>query len=321
MPSRIPRPAAWPLLLLAACHSPSEPLADGALRANAVWSPRAAIPVGVRAPAVTATSTQIFVIAGNAGASTLTADTRIYTPATGRWRLGRALPAPRDWAMAATLSDGVHFLGGIGPSGLAAEHWRLDAATNTWVARAPVPILVDAAVSRVVNDRLYLIGGGSAAGPTGAVQIYNPVTDQWSSGTPMPTPRLSTASAVSGRQILVAGGQTAGVGTTAAFEIYDTALDRWSTLSPMPDPREALGGGITGGQFCIFGGRLATGFPSGTPIPSTWCYNRTSGSWSQMPDMVTPRVEVAAIEFGGSIYAIGGRTATSFAVGTSESLR
>ena len=34
MPSRIPRPAAWPLLLLAACHSPSEPLADGAL----LWS-------------------------------------------------------------------------------------------------------------------------------------------------------------------------------------------------------------------------------------------------------------------------------------------
>jgi hypothetical protein len=223
--------------------------------------------------------------------------------------------------MAATLSDGVHFLGGVGPSGLAAEHWRLDPVTQTWMPRAPVPVLVDAAVSRVVNNRLYLIGGGSAAGPSAAVQIYDPQTDSWSNGTPMPTARLSAASAVAGRKILVAGGQTAGIGTTAAFEIYDTVLDSWTTMPSMPDPREALGGGRTAGGFCIFGGRLATAFPSGSPIPSTWCFSPSTGQWSQGPDMLTPRVEVAAIEFGGRIYAIGGRTAASFAVGENESYR
>lgn len=313
-----------PLLGLAACSPAAEtgdPTGPTSARALAAWSARRAIPAGgeVRAAAIAATASRIYVIAGNAGFATTTDLNRIYNPATDRWSLGAKLPSPRDFGMAATLSDGVHFLGGVGPSGLAPEHWVYSTATNAWTPRAPLPLLVDAAVSRVVNNRLYIIGGGSAAGPSGAVQIYDPATDSWSTGAPMPTPRLSTANGVLGRRILVVGGQTAGIGTTDVLEVYDTQLNQWSTLPALPPgPREALGGGIQGGKLCVFGGRIAQGNPSGIPYPETFCYTPRTMTWAQGPDMLTPRVEVASIEFGGGIYAIGGRNAASFGLVTNE---
>ncbi len=313
-----------PLLGLVACSSvadTADPTAPSGARALAAWSARRAIPAGggVRAAAIAATASRIHVIAGNAGAATLTDLNRIYNPATDRWSQGARLPSPRDFGMAAALSDGVHFVGGIGPSGLAPEHWVYNTTANSWTPRAPLPLLVDAAVARVVNNRLYIIGGGSAAGPTGAVQIYDPGTDSWSTGAPMPTARLSTANGVIGRRILVVGGQTAGVGTTAVLEVYDTQLNQWSTLPPLPPgPREALGGGILGGKLCVFGGRIAQGNPSGIPFPETFCYTPGTRTWTQGADMLTPRVEVASIEFGGGIYAIGGRDAATFALPTNE---
>ncbi len=316
-----------PLLGLVACTSTADtvdPTAPSSVRALAAWSARRAIPAGgeVRAAAIAATASRIYVIAGDAGFATLTDLNRIYNPATDRWSLGAKLPSPRDFGMAAALSDGIHFVGGVGPSGLAAEHWVYSTTANSWTPRAPLPLLVDAAVAQVVNNRLYIIGGGSAAGPSGAVQIYDPGTDSWSTGAPMPTARLSTAYGVIGRRILVVGGQTVGIGTTDALEVYDTQLNQWTTLPALPaGPREALGGGIIGGKLCVFGGRLAQGNPSGIPYPETYCFTPKTRSWAQGPDMLTPRVEVASIEFGGGIYAIGGRDAASFGLATNEVLR
>lgn len=314
-----------PVAALLACSSTTESAAhtDPAdLEALGVWSAHRPVPAGVRAAAVAATPTRIHLIAGNAGSSTLTNLNRIYNPSTDRWTLGAPLPGTRDFGMASTLTDGIHFVGGVGPSGLAPDHWVYNPTTNLWTTRAPLPMPVDAAVARTVGNRLYIIGGGSAAGPTGAVQIYDPTTDAWSTGAPMPTARLSTASGVIGRRILVAGGQTANIGTTDALEAYDTQLNQWSTLQALPaGPREAMGGGTIGNQFCVFGGRVAQGNPSGVPFPETYCYSPGSRTWSQSANMLTPRVELASIEFSGGLFGLGGRDSASFALATNETFK
>jgi len=286
-----------------------------------VWDVRAPFLGGVRAAAATWDGSRIYVLGGNEGAASYTSANRIYNPAANTWTSGAQFTGPRDFAVAASMKDGIHMLGGAGPAGFLADHQVYQRSTNSWSSRARLPIGVDAAVAWAWEGRLYIIGGASApATPVGAVQIFNLATNSWSFGAPMPTARLSSASAVIDGTIYVAGGQTTGVGTTAALERYDPRSNSWTILAPMPDPREALGGGAVAGQFCVFGGRIANPSPTGDARPETFCYDPGSGAWTRVRDMITARVEVASVTLDGVVYALGGRTPAAFAVGTNELL-
>ena len=81
--------------------------------------------------AIAATATRIYVIAGNAGFATTTDLNRIYNPSTDKWSGGARLPSPRDFGMAASLSDGIHFVGGVGAAGDEANPPHIDVSAQT----------------------------------------------------------------------------------------------------------------------------------------------------------------------------------------------
>jgi Concanavalin A-like lectin/glucanases superfamily/Kelch motif len=284
------------------------------------WAVRKQIPEAVRAAAAASDGTRIYLFGGNAGFAQPTTGTRVYNPATNTWVTGASLPEPQDFAMAGAMSDGIHLVGGAGGPGLLKTHRVYLRGSNSWISRAPLLLSVDAAVARVVAGKLYIIGGGSESGPTGAIQVFNPATNSWSLKRPMPTPRLSAASAVIDGLIYVAGGQTAGIGTTAVLERYDPAANTWTTLAPLPAAAEALAGGNAGGRFCVAGGRISVANPTGNAFATSYCYAPGTNTWSRAPNMITPRVEAAAVELGGSLYVFGGRTKTLFATRTTERL-
>ena len=60
--------------------------------------------------------------------------------------------------------------------------------------------------------------------------------------------------------------------------------------------------------------------PTGDSFPETFCYDPTSNSWSDGPDMTTPRVEIASATVDGEVYAFGGRTPAAFATARNEVL-
>lgn len=300
--------------------SPTETTPGTQPMASFVWQLPASMPNPVRAAAAVWDGSRLYVLGGDAGAASPTTLNQIYNPATDSWTLGAGFAGARDFAAAAALADGVHLVGGAGAAGVLANHRVYKRSSNTWSSRAPLRTAVDAPVAQAVGGKLYVIGGGSTSGPTGAVQIFNSATNVWTVGAPMPTPRLSAASAKIAGKIYVAGGQTAGIGTTAALERYDPATNTWTTLTPMPAAREALGGGQINGQFCVFGGRLAMPNPTGSAFAETFCYDPASNVWNSGPDMLAPRVEIAAASTGSTVYSLGGRSALAFATQNSQRL-
>jgi N-acetylneuraminic acid mutarotase len=168
-------------------------------------------------------------------------------------------------------------------------------------------------VAEAIGDKIYVPNGS-----TGVMYIYDLVSNSWTSGAAM-TPRGSSASAVLGGKIYVAGGATI-VATRDILERYDPATDTWETLAPMPDRREGPGAGAIDGHFCVFGGRIAQGNPTGNALPDTWCYDPATNSWGKGQDMITPRALVGSVELDGEIYAIGGRLGEPLAIATVEKL-
>ena len=228
----------------------------------------------------------------------------MYDVATNTWSLGTARDPERAFNMAAALADGIHVVGGFNTQRLDI-HDLYDPVGGSWSSRAPLLIAVHARVADAVNGKLYVSTGvnGAQIGP----QIYDPATDSWSFGTPRPVPAAQSASAVIDGKIYVAGGQVFASSDLDDLDRYDPLTDSWETLQPMPGPRSSIGGGAIGGQFCVFGGRLVTGSPTGGRFSETFCYDPTTDTWTQGPDMITRRAEMASTELGNAIYAFGGR--------------
>jgi N-acetylneuraminic acid mutarotase len=153
-----------------------------------------------------------------------------------------------------------------------------------------------------VDDKMYVV-------LKDVLRIYDLATNSWSVGTSRPVSVISPASGVIDGKIYVAGGNFGSPTFTTSDDLhrYDPATDSWETLASMPGEREALGGGAIGGRFCVFGGRLVNPNPTGARFSETFCYDPTTDTWSQAPDMLTPRAELASTELGQAVYALGGR--------------
>jgi N-acetylneuraminic acid mutarotase len=96
---------------------------------------------------------------------------------------------------------------------------------------------------------------------------------------------------------------------SSAAVVRDSA---WVGRAPMPTPRNAFGTAVVGGKIYVAGGWM-TGPRCPDPVGGCWssafeAYDPRTDSWSTLPDMPTPRNELAAASAGGHFYAIGGAT-------------
>jgi len=230
--------------------------------------------------------------------------TQIYDVATNTWSSGTERAPDRAFNMAAVLSDGIHVMGGFNVAKLT-NHDLYEPATDAWSALASLPVAVHAGQAEAVDGKIYLMTPGLVG--QAVLQIYDAASDAWSLGTSRPFAGGLFASAVIDGKIYVAGGQSAAVDTWDVLHSYDPDTDSWQQLASMPGQRGALGGGAIGGQFCVFGGRSASAFPTGATFSETFCYDPTTDTWSDGPDMIIERVEMATVEIGNAIYAFGGR--------------
>jgi N-acetylneuraminic acid mutarotase len=288
-----------------------EPIPAGVI----AWEGLTPLPIPVRAAAAATDGSRIYVLGGNEGYSTWSANNQIYDPGTDTWTLGAPFGTGRDFGMAVGMTDGIHLLGGAGP-GLLDDHQVYDPATDSWGTRAPMPVAMNAGEIHPIGSSIYVIGNRS-----GPVMIYDMGSDSWTTGASIPTVRFSAASGVIGGKIYVAGGQIAGlIRETDVLEVYDPIADSWATLTPMPVALEAIGGGVLDGELCVFGGRVAVASPTGNAQSETYCYNVASDAWRAEADMITPRVEIANVELGGMVYAMGGRDPGAYAVSAAERL-
>jgi N-acetylneuraminic acid mutarotase len=119
----------------------------------------------------------------------------------------------------ATLADGrVLVVGGSTPDPNGGDYFILktceifDPKSNTWTRAASMKSPRSlAAVVRLPDGRVLAAGGmidfrSDSAKITDSAEVYDPKSNTWTSVSPMPQPRFLGGAALSGADVLVAGG-------------------------------------------------------------------------------------------------------------------
>jgi hypothetical protein len=124
----------------------------------------------------------------------------------------------------------------------------------------------------------------------------------WQSGPPLPVPRTEVAAAVSGAEILVAGGYLADGSTTARVDLYDPARAAWRDGPALPRPLNHAAAATLKGRAVVVGGYAGPGRPTTTAV-------RLEGSsWRRLAPLPWPRAAAAAVALNGVVYVVGGVT-------------
>ena len=186
-------------------------------------------------------------VAGGVAGPLLTADpkaTEIYTPSTGLFTAGPALPEARQGHTATLMKDNkVLFIGNSGDNSAAGKVLTYISATpasSTWSstsAAGNVRYNHTATVLDTTQSKVLVIGGGVT--PNSA-EIYDIDANTWTATTAMSTARsLHTSTKLLDGRILVVGGYD-GKQSLTSIEIYDPSSSAWTTYAKVLNTARAM---------------------------------------------------------------------------------
>ena len=110
------------------------------------------------------------------------------------------------------------------------------------------------------------------------------------------------AAAVSGREIVVAGGYLADASTSARVDLYDPLRRKWRAGPDLPRPLNHAAGATLRGRAVILGGYADIGKPTTTAIR----FERNV--WRALTPLPVTRAAAAAVALKGLLYVVGGVT-------------
>ncbi len=177
------------------------------------------------------------------------------------------------------------------------------AAPVQWESHAPLPVPRTEVAAAVAGDEIVVMGGYTQdGGSSSRVDAYSPARDTWRRLPDLPAGVNHGMAVGAGGKVYALGGYTAaGATLRTAFVLERMA---WRRLPRMPFPRAAAGAGVAGGKIVVAGGvgearRLAR---------NALVFDLRTRRWSVVAGP-TPREHLAVAALGGTVYAVGGRTA------------
>jgi non-specific serine/threonine protein kinase len=123
----------------------------------------------------------------------------------------------------------------------------------------------------------------------------------WRSEPPLPVARTEVAAAVSGEEIVVAGGYLADGSTTARVDLYQPVRRTWRQGPDLPAPLNHAAAASLSGRAVVVGGYGPRG-PTRTAIVLD------GGRWKRLPSLPYTRAAAAAVALAGRLYVVGGVT-------------
>lgn len=230
------------------------------------------------------------------------------------WMPGDSLPEAFGEVAGGVIGDRLYLVGQGRKSTL-----TLDLGTGRWLppdSRSSRPISGNHHAAEVWNGRLFLFGGLGLGG--GEVQVYDPAMDVWRLASRMPFAAGSSASALIGGQVYVAGG-IVGDTTTRLAARFDPDREVWTAIAPMPKGRNHTAAATDGQRLFVFGGRgpgsgdanvVADGFADVQiydPATDRWV---ASGEGPEAPvPLPQPRGGMGkAVYANGEFWVFGGET-------------
>jgi N-acetylneuraminic acid mutarotase len=290
-----------------ACAQGSNPPAP-----NAVWKQLEPMIAPRQEVGVAELNGKIYVAGGYASDQSTSNAFDVFDPTTNRWARLEPMPVAVNHPAVVGLDNKVYVLGGYTPpiNRPTDAVQVFDPATNRWTQKAPMPGARGALTAVVIQARIYAVGG-VRGNPLGDLAVYDPGQDAWSTLEPMPTPRDHLGAAVIGGRLYAVGGRTRGNFTLNTLEVFDPAQNRWEARKPMPTGRSGHAVAAVGTCLYAFGGEGNNKHPKGM-FAEVEVYNTTSGNWSSLPPMPTPRHGIAAAVLGSLVYLPGGATVQGF---------
>lgn len=148
--------------------------------------------------------------------------------------------------------------------------------------------------------------------------LESPPEGTWQTLAAAPIRRTEVAAAAAGGKIYVVGGltepplgQLMNPVVSDLVEEYDPATDAWARKAPLPRPAHHVGIATIGQDLYVVGGFTSSLLNIWKPSAQGFRYNPVTNVWSEIPPMPTARGALAAVEYGGKLYAIGGFDGTA----------
>jgi len=153
---------------------------------------------------------------------------------------------------------------------------------------------------------LGLIAAATVFGGSQTPHLAGAPRPQWQYAPHMLNRRSYTASAEIGGKIYVAAGMVGNSGRPLnLFEVFDPARNEWSALPLVPERFSAAAGAALGSTMFVIGGN---GDPKDKAVDGrqVFAYDVRTRRWSRKASLPAVRTNLAAVELGGRIYALGG---------------
>lgn len=164
-----------------------------------------------------------------------------------------------------------------------------------------------------IGDAILSIGGFNRHGVLSSSERYDVIRNCWEPAGNMAKKRARFA-AVALEGTLYAIGGSDGKKELGCCEAFDMETQNWTTLSAkMLTPRSCFGAAAVGGMLYTIGGVHYS-----TPLKRAEVYSPGRRQWQPIPHMHTARSDLAVVECGGKVYAIGGQKSDWSCVASAE---
>lgn len=230
------------------------------------------------------------------------------------WVATASMGTPRMRHTATRLADGrVLVVGGEDASGNTVSSSEIfDPGTETWSDGPQLTAARQNHTAVLLSDgRVAIIGGGSStsngvpagADVTGTVEVFDPATDTVSAGPPLQHARgHHRAVRLDDGRVLVVGGVAEGATAVLPAEMLAADGSAWVETGAITTGRALFGAVRDASGDVVIAGGIGSSL-----LRSAERFDPASGTWSTLPQMMSPRMYVALAPLAeGGVVAMGG---------------
>ena len=247
------------------------------------WKDMTALPAARYGLALVAYGDSLYAVGGS-DSQGVTGRVDIFDPYQDIWHSGAPKPTPVRDIGGVVVSGKIYIPGGLTAAGSVTNALEIfNPNTNEWAAGASLPVSLSAYGLTVFEGQIYLFGGWDGKSFRSEVYRYDNGLNAWQRISRMPTPRAYLGAAISGRKIILVGGQNQNgvLGITEIFspDLVNDPNGAWKTGAPLPRP--VYGMGITSLADVVY---IVGGASEAVKAFPALVYISQSDEWQTLPD-------------------------------------
>lgn len=226
------------------------------------------------------------------------------------WRPLTPMPVGRTQFSVASGKGQIVATGGrvAGTADISKGSWMFSLSKSHWTQIAEMPGRRYGHMSAIVGNFLYVFGGQGNSPER--IFRYNMSFGEWSVlPVKIPEQLSQSAIAVSGQDIIIAGGMTAAGRASRRVHVFNVKSQNWRTLPPLPVPLIAPAMGVLSDGLHVVGG-----YSKESQITRDVHYllPKRGGAWREMPPLPEARHHAGYAVADDHLLVMGGAVGSGF---------